>query len=134
MTHLQSISARLLIAAALGAGVLLAPVTAMPEAAASTSADAAAPAPVGVTAASETSAVGLWQEFRVTGTATGHRAGQRVALQQHRQGNWTAVAAVAPITRQGTYTLRVKLGVKGMNMLRIAVGGAVSEPFAVTVR
>jgi hypothetical protein len=97
-----------------------------------THADAAVKA--GITAKPSVSSVRAWDLFRVTGKTTGLRAGSKVTLQQMQHGKWVTLPASAPITRSGSYSLRVKLGLKGKNDLRIVSGVAASPVFQVTVR
>ncbi|MFK8907768.1 hypothetical protein [Streptomyces sp. YS-3] len=89
---------------------------------------------VGITAKPSVTSVKAWQLFRVTGTATGLKAGSKMALQQKQGKNWVSLPAVTPLGSKGTYSLGVKLGLKGKNDLRIVNGKAVSPVFNVTVR
>ncbi|MFI9272031.1 hypothetical protein ACIGXM_15095 [Kitasatospora sp. NPDC052896] len=88
----------------------------------------------GITAHSSASSVRAWQQFRVTGTTTGLKAGSKVTLQQKQHGKWVALPASAPTARNGAYSLGVKLGLKGVNELRMVNGNTVSPVFTVTVR
>ncbi|GAA2454947.1 hypothetical protein ACFPFX_34150 [Streptomyces mauvecolor] len=88
----------------------------------------------GITAKPSVSSVGAWQLFRVTGNTTGLKAGSKVTLQQKQNGKWVTLPASAPISRNGSYSLGVKLGLKGKNDLRIISGTTVSPVFNVTVR
>ncbi|MFE3520746.1 hypothetical protein ACFXOD_03995 [Streptomyces sp. NPDC059161] len=94
----------------------------------------AAAAKAGITAKPSASSVGAWQLFRVTGNTTGLKAGSTVTLQQKQNGKWVTLPASAPISRNGSYSLGVKLGLKGKNDLRIISGTAASAVFNVTVR
>ncbi|QES40250.1 hypothetical protein DEJ49_03965 [Streptomyces venezuelae] len=78
--------------------------------------------------------VKAWQLFRVTGTTTGLKPGSKVTLQQKQRGHWVSLPASAPLTRGGSYSLGVKLGMKGKNELRVVQGSTVSGAFTVTVR
>ncbi|MET8546030.1 hypothetical protein ABZW03_36175 [Kitasatospora sp. NPDC004799] len=93
-----------------------------------------AAAPATLTATPSVTSVEAWQLFRVTGTTTGLAAGSTVTLQQKQHGAWVTLPASAPTTRTGTYSLGVKLGIKGLNELRIISGDAASPVFTVTVR
>ncbi|GAA2930045.1 hypothetical protein GCM10020221_27300 [Streptomyces thioluteus] len=96
---------------------------------------AAKPAPKpALTAQASAQAVKAWQEFRVTGKATAIKPGTTVTLQQQKGTKWTALPAKVTVNKNSTYSMRVKLGIKGKNTLRVAGGGAVSAPFVVTVR
>ncbi len=136
-------SLRLAAVAALGALFLGTAGTAMaaaPAAPAATDPDpVAATAPVasvsaGITAKPSVTSVQAWQLFRVTGTTTGLEAGSTVTLQQKQHGTWVTLPASVHTTRNGSYSLGVKLGIKGLNELRIVSGNTASPVFTVTVR
>ncbi|MBM4792734.1 hypothetical protein HXP44_11890 [Streptomyces sioyaensis] len=88
----------------------------------------------GITAKPSVTSVKAWTLFRVTGTTTGIKAGSKVTLQQKQHGKWVSLPASAPVTHKGTYSLGVKLGLKGKNDLRIVNGKTASGVFNVTVR
>ncbi|MFI5751417.1 hypothetical protein ACIBBE_37235 [Streptomyces sp. NPDC051644] len=94
----------------------------------------AAPAKAGITAKPSVSSVRAWQLFRVTGQTTGFKAGSKVTLQQKQHGKWVSLPASTSISRDGSYSLGVKLGLKGKNDLRIVSGTTASPVFNVTVR
>ncbi|MER5562283.1 hypothetical protein ABT071_27150 [Streptomyces sp. NPDC002506] len=94
----------------------------------------AAAVTAGITAKPSATSVGAWQLFRVTGTTTGLKAGSKVTLQQKQNGKWVTLPASAPIAHNGSYSLGVKLGLKGKNELRIVSGSTASAVFSVTVR
>ncbi|MCX4547306.1 hypothetical protein OG204_30495 [Streptomyces sp. NBC_01387] len=87
-----------------------------------------------ITAKPSVSSVKAWQLFRVTGTTTGLKAGSKVTLQQKQGAKWVTLPASAPVNRNGSYSLRVELGIKGKNQLRIVSGSTASPVFYVTVR
>ncbi|MFJ3221281.1 hypothetical protein ACIPLC_35850 [Kitasatospora sp. NPDC086801] len=87
-----------------------------------------------ITAKPSVSSVQAWQLFRVTGTTTGLKAGTEVTLQQKQHGKWVTLPASVPTNRNGSYSLGVKLGIKGLNELRIVSGDIASPVFTVTVR
>lgn len=87
-----------------------------------------------ITAKPSVATVRAWQEFRVTGTTTGLASGTELTLQQKQHGKWVTLPASTPTTRTGTYTLRIKLGLKGKNDLRMVNGTTASPVFNVTVR
>ncbi|MFD5433704.1 hypothetical protein ACFWJ4_16335 [Kitasatospora sp. NPDC127067] len=95
---------------------------------------AAATAQAGITAKPSVSTVQAWQLFRVTGTTTGLKAGSTVTLQQKQHGAWVTLPASVTTTSTGSYSLGVKLGIKGLNELRIISGSTASPVFTVTVR
>ncbi|MEV7299611.1 hypothetical protein [Streptomyces clavifer] len=68
---------------------------------------------------------GAWEEFRVHGSARHIRPGTLVTLQQKQGERWVSLPAKMT-TSSSEYSLRVKLGIKGENSLRIVGGGAVS--------
>ncbi|WP_070195343.1 hypothetical protein [Streptomyces oceani] len=81
--------------------------------------------------------VGQWQEFRVTGQTESVPAGYTVLLQQKRQGEWHTLPTATTVRPDGSYDLRVQLGVTGVNELRTVTGkhGTVtSETMRVLVR
>ncbi|MET8979468.1 hypothetical protein ABZX85_28095 [Streptomyces sp. NPDC004539] len=87
-----------------------------------------------ITAKPSVTTVRAWQQFRVTGTTTGIKAGSKVTLQQKQRGKWVTLPAATPVNRTGGYSLRVELGLKGKNDLRIVNGTTASPVFNVTVR
>lgn len=119
------------LAAALTAGATATAVAAPAHAA---PASATATAKPTLTAKASVASVGAWQEFRVTGKATGIAAGTKVTLQQKQGTKWVSLPATVAVDKSHTYSMRVKLGIKGKNALRIVGGGAVSPEFTVTVR
>ncbi|KUN09201.1 hypothetical protein AQI95_04965 [Streptomyces yokosukanensis] len=87
-----------------------------------------------ITAVPSVSSVRAWEQFRVTGKTTGIKAGTKVTLQQKQHGTWVSLPASTPVQHNGSYSLRVKLGLKGKNDLRIVNGKTASPVFNVTVR
>ncbi|MEU8515275.1 hypothetical protein AB0C76_27420 [Kitasatospora sp. NPDC048722] len=94
---------------------------------------AAAAAQAGITAKPSVSSVHAWELFRVSGTTTGLKPGTKVTLQQKQHGSWVTLPASVNTNRNGAYSLGVKLGIKGLNELRIVSGNTVSPVFTVTV-
>ncbi|MFF8731693.1 hypothetical protein ACF073_35180 [Streptomyces sp. NPDC015171] len=134
-------SVRTAVLGALGAASLALAGTA--TAAADTASHPASPAAVahkapaaqtGITATPSTTSVRAWQLFRATGKTTGITAGSKVTLQQKQHGTWVSLPASAPVSRDGSYSLGVKLGLKGKNDLRIVNGRTASPVFNITVR
>ncbi|MFJ2808561.1 hypothetical protein [Kitasatospora sp. NPDC087271] len=93
-----------------------------------------AAAHAGITAKPSVTTVQAWQLFRVTGTTTGLKAGTEVTLQQKQHGKWVTLPASVRTDHNGSYSLGVKLGIKGLNELRIVSGDVASPVFTVTVR
>ncbi|GGV42020.1 hypothetical protein GCM10010277_31150 [Streptomyces longisporoflavus] len=123
--------------AAAGAGAVSpsspAPGTTAFGAAAPGAAAAAAPRPT-LTAKSTARTVRAWQNFRIYGVGRHMRAGTRVTLQQKQGKWWVSLPASVYTARSGAYNMRVKLGWKGRNSLRIVGGRAISPVLRVTVR
>ncbi|MFG2893869.1 hypothetical protein [Streptomyces sp. NPDC048248] len=95
---------------------------------------ATAPAAASLTAKASATTVNAWQEFRISGIAKGIAAGTKVGVQQKQGTKWVALPAQTPVNATGGYAVRVKLGLKGVNQLRIVGGSAVSPVVTVTVR
>jgi hypothetical protein len=132
-------STRLTRTAALStAAFLLAAVPAVQVAAAASTAvsqsEVRAAAKPALTAHATVKSIGAWQQFRVYGSSSHLRAGTRVTLQQLQRKHWVSLPAHMNTNRKGAYSLRVMLGLKGVNQIRIAGGGAVSPVVKVTVR
>ncbi|CAM5652930.1 hypothetical protein [Streptomyces atroolivaceus] len=77
--------------------------------------------------------VAAWEEFRIHGSARNIHGSARnvgsgtpVTLQQKQGERWVTLPATMRTADSGEYSLRVKLGMRGDNALRIAGGGAVS--------
>ncbi|WP_343244871.1 hypothetical protein [Streptomyces sp. SID14478] len=132
--------------AGVGAGLLLcaAPLATTPAAAAPHTASAAsdaglspaartAPRPT-LSAKATVKSAKAWQEFRVYGSSTRLNAGTRVTLQQLQKRGWVSLPIHMNTTRSHTYNLRVKLGIKGLNKIRVFGGGAISNTVQVTIR
>ncbi|MEU3922432.1 hypothetical protein [Streptomyces sp. NPDC029004] len=116
-------------------GVAMAVVSPAPPAT-DTGRDSARPAHAGptLTARATTDGVQAWQEFRVYGKARQLPPGTRVTLQQKQNGRWVTLPASMNLTQRSTYKMRVYLGLKGRNTLRIVGGGIASPPLKVRVR
>ncbi|ANH95016.1 MULTISPECIES: hypothetical protein [unclassified Streptomyces] len=108
--------------------------TAAPVAASGVVAQKSVAAKAGITATPSATSVRAWELFRVTGRTTGLKAGSKVTLQQKQHGTWVSLPASMNTSRTGSYSLGVKLGLKGRNDLRIVSGTTASPVFQVTVR
>lgn len=95
---------------------------------------ATAPATAALTAKASATTVNAWQQFRIAGAAKGIKPGTKITVQQKQHTKWVSLPAQAPINTSGSYAVRVKLGIKGVNELRIAAGSTVSPIVKVTVR
>lgn len=93
-----------------------------------------AKAKAALTAKPSATSVKAWQELRVSGKATGITAGSKVTLQQKQRGTWKSLPASTSVNKSGAYSMRVKLGLKGKNDLRVKSGATLSPVFNVTVR
>ncbi|MEV0322876.1 hypothetical protein ACIBKX_15105 [Streptomyces sp. NPDC050658] len=93
----------------------------------------AAPRPT-LSAKATAASVRAWQEFRINGVSRHLPTGTRVTLQEKQGKQWVSLPATVSTTPTATYSMRVKLGLKGHNALRIVGGGAVSPVVHVTVR
>lgn len=92
-------------------------------------------APAAITAKPDVKSVEAWHIFRVTGSTSGIAPGSMITLQQHEQhGRFVSLPASMHTNRHGGYQLRVELGIKGVNDLRIISGHVISPVFKVTVR
>lgn len=109
-------------------------IAATPSAPAAQPVAAAAAAQAGITAKPSVTSVRAWELFRVNGTTTGLKPGTKVTLQQKQHGKWVTLPASVNTNRNGAYSLGVKLGIKGLNELRIVSGNTASPVFTVTVR
>ncbi|MEU5687392.1 hypothetical protein DEJ48_04495 [Streptomyces venezuelae] len=126
LTHLKHLSALS------GAAATLVVLTTVPAAATPTSTPYV-PRPA-LTAQASASSVRISEEFRISGESHDMPAGTPVTLQQRQGARWVPLPASVNTTPQGTYKMRVVLGLEGRNALRVAGGEAVSPVVHVTVR
>ncbi|MET8687131.1 hypothetical protein ABZV77_23235 [Streptomyces sp. NPDC004732] len=127
MMHLKHVSA---LSGATAALLVLSTVTA-----AATPTPPAPPAPhPTLTAKASASSVRVSEEFRITGESHDMPTGTRVTLQQRQGSKWVPLPASVNTTPQGTYNMRVVLGLEGPNALRMTGGEAESPVVNVTVR
>ncbi|WP_374984417.1 hypothetical protein [Streptomyces fradiae] len=101
------------VAGSVGAAVAVAsPSPAAPKPAAS--------APAASTAKASMKNVRAWEQFRIRGTAGSVPAGSRVTLQQKLGGGaWRTLPASMNTNSRSMYNMRVMLGMKGHNKLRL---------------
>jgi hypothetical protein len=130
---------RLPLAVATGltaATLLTAPVAYATSADAVASAPALAPAAAkpSLTAKAGVSSIGAWKPFRVYGSGKNFKAGSRVTLQQLQGKKWVSLPVSMNTDRTLGYNLRVELGIRGRNQLRVVGGGAISDVVVVTIR
>lgn len=86
-----------------------------------------------LTASVTVSEVAAWHQFRVYGTTKHLPPGTKVTLQQKQGTEWVTLPASMNTTYKSTYKMRVLLGIKGHNTLRMVGGGTVSPEVTVTV-
>ncbi|AVZ76278.1 hypothetical protein SLUN_32805 [Streptomyces lunaelactis] len=86
-----------------------------------------------LTARATVGSIGAWQQFRVYGTAEHLAPGTKVTLQQKQGKQWVSLPASMHTTHRSTYRMRVYLGLKGQNKLRMVGGGTTSEHVTVVV-
>ncbi|MEU7569001.1 hypothetical protein [Streptomyces fradiae] len=80
----------------------------------------AASAPAASTAKASMKNVRAWEQFRIRGTAGSVPAGSRVTLQQKLGGGaWQTLPASMNTNSRSMYNMRVMLGMKGHNKLRL---------------
>ncbi|WP_434587566.1 hypothetical protein [Streptomyces sp. A5-4] len=87
-----------------------------------------------LTAKATANRVRVWQQFRIYGASRHLKTGTRVTLQQKQGKRWVALPVSMRTNNKAAYNLRVKLGLKGRNSLRMVGGGAISPTVFVTVR
>ncbi|WFB07816.1 hypothetical protein LRS74_12755 [Streptomyces sp. LX-29] len=133
-THRLAVAATLAAALLTGGAATAMAATAPAKPAPVKTAPAKPQAKTTITAKSSVDIVRAWQEFRVTGKTTGIKAGSKVSLQQKQRGKWVTLPASTVVNKSGAYSLRVKLGAKGKNELRMASGSTHSAAFTVAVR
>ncbi|MEV3987386.1 hypothetical protein AB0J57_00595 [Streptomyces sp. NPDC049837] len=63
--------------------------------------------------------VRAWQQFRIRGVIKSLRPGSKVTLQQKQGKRWVTLPASMNTTSRSTYSMRVMLGLKGHNKLRL---------------
>ncbi|MFF8288827.1 hypothetical protein ACF068_06275 [Streptomyces sp. NPDC016309] len=63
--------------------------------------------------------VRAWQQFRIRGVVKSLRPGSKVILQQKQNRRWVSLPASMNTTSRSTYSMRVMLGMKGHNKLRL---------------
>ncbi|GGU48948.1 hypothetical protein [Streptomyces lavendofoliae] len=107
------ISTAALIAGSVGTAVAVSSPSSAPKKPAVTAGHTAA------TADATVKSVRAWQQFRIRGVVKSLRPGSRVTLQQKQHGQWTTLPASVRTTSRSTYSMRVVLGMKGHNKLRL---------------
>ncbi len=130
--------------ATLGAGLFLCVAPALPAVAAAPDpappAAVAAPDPADdrqvpqLTAATSVRAVAAEEEFRLHGSAASLPAGTEVTLQQRQKKAWVTLPATVRVKADHTYSMRVALGMKGRNELRVVACTPAKPEVPATVR
>lgn len=126
-----AIAAAALVAGSVGAAVAVVSPSTSPV---HTTANGKMNARSALTASATVSSTWAWQQFRVHGTAKHIRPGARVTLQQRQGKRWVSLPASMNTNRASAYNMRVMLGLRGHNSLRIVSGGTVSRVIHVWVR
>ncbi|MBO8186677.1 hypothetical protein [Streptomyces spirodelae] len=137
--RLRNVVAGVMAVGLVGAAAATATASASASASAPTSAPTSAEAPTESTAKTNTvtadrQQVKQWEEFRLHGKVTGIKAGTTVHLQQKQRGTWKTLPGTSVVNRSLDYSMRVKLGIKGVNQVRTVIAGQPSNPVTVTVR
>ncbi|WP_030689605.1 hypothetical protein [Streptomyces globisporus] len=91
-------------------------------------------APATLSAKATARSIGRWRQFRIYGATTGLPAGTRVTLQQKQGGRWVNLPIVMKTNRKHAYNLRVMLGLKGKNAIRMTHGRTVSNTVEINIR
>lgn len=74
-----------------------------------------------------------WEQFRLHGKVTGIEAGTAVHLQQEQHGAWKTLPGTSVVNRSLDYSMRVELGIKGVDHIRTVVADRPSDAVSVTV-
>ncbi|MFI6465574.1 hypothetical protein [Streptomyces sp. NPDC050528] len=93
----------------------------------------AAPAPAGITLKANHSTVKLGDVVTFTGKTTGLKEGSKVTLQVKSGATWKSLPVTAKVNHSA-YKLTDKFQKKGVQVLRVKDGAAVSKGVSVTVR
>ncbi|MER7928992.1 hypothetical protein ABTY96_38670 [Streptomyces sp. NPDC096057] len=102
--------------------------------AAGATAAVAAPAPApSITLKADHTAVKLGDVVTFTGTTAGLKEGSKVTLQVKSGATWKSLPVTAKVNH-GAYKLTDKVQKKGVQVLRVKDGAAVSKAVPVTVR
>ncbi|MDN3293313.1 hypothetical protein QWM81_04460 [Streptomyces ficellus] len=108
------ITAAAVVAGSVGTAVAVASPSSAPRKPAASS-----PALASASAKAPMKTVRAWQQFRISGVITNLRPGSKVTLQQKQGKRWTSLPASMRTTNRSTYSMRVMLGMKGHNKLRL---------------
>ncbi|GLW19764.1 hypothetical protein Stsp01_65070 [Streptomyces sp. NBRC 13847] len=88
-----------------------------------------------ITAKADRASVKAWRQFRISGNTSGLDNGSKVTVQQKQRGRWVSLPISTKVTwKKPSYSLRVKLGIKGKNSLRVVGNGVASRVMTVGVR
>lgn len=126
------------VAGLAGAALALGVAAALPANASSAGADAVASPSASVAAPTLTitgkpTTVKAWQQFVLSGKATGTKAGTKVVVQRWEKNRWVTFPASTVTTKSGTYSVRVKSGRIGVQYFRVATAKAASSAIKITV-
>ncbi|MFC8920793.1 hypothetical protein E2C00_16480 [Streptomyces sp. WAC05374] len=109
------VAAAALIAGSVGTAVAVSSPSSAPHKPAAAAGTALANASANTTMKS----VRAWQQFRIRGVIKSLRPGSKVFLQQKQGKRWVSLPASMNTTSRSTYSMRVMLGLKGHNKLRL---------------
>lgn len=108
------ISAAALIAGSVGTAVAVSSPSSAPNKPAATGT-----ALTNASATATVKSVRAWQQFRIRGVVKSLRPGSKVILQQKQNRRWVTLPASMNTSSRSTYSMRVMLGMKGHNKLRL---------------
>ncbi|MFC0622979.1 hypothetical protein [Kribbella deserti] len=77
--------------------------------------------------------VKVWQQFVLSGKATGAKAGTKVVVQRWESNKWVTFPASTVTTKSGAYSIRVKSGRVGAQYYRTATAKVASAAVKITV-
>ncbi|WP_328996338.1 hypothetical protein OG394_16970 [Kribbella sp. NBC_01245] len=121
------------VALALGAAAAL-PANASSSGSSGADAVASSVAAPTLTITGKPTTVKAWQQFVLSGKATGTKAGTKVVVQRWETNKWVTFPASTVTTKSGTYSVRVKSGRIGAQYFRVATAKAASSAVKITVK
>lgn len=134
--RVRSLVIRRSVAGLAGAALALGVAAALPANASSSGSVAASSSTVAaptLTITGKPTTVKAWQQFVLSGKATGTKAGTKVVVQRWEKNRWVTFPASTVTTKSGTYSVRVKSGRIGAQYYRVATAKAASSAIKITV-
>ncbi|MYT30169.1 MULTISPECIES: hypothetical protein [unclassified Streptomyces] len=116
-----------------GAGTAVAVPSAVPDLHSATVATAVAKAHEAISVKANTKSVKAGQTVTLSGRTKGIKLGSKLTVQHMNKGKWTTLHASTKTKHGGNYSVKVKLGKKGKEKLRVAHGATHSSTVTVTV-